>query len=219
MTKLKFLFFLLLAIFVFGIGFLILKNLKIKAISCQSQYGVCDASILYIVSSIKREDILTTRNNLNKLLKQDNSILSYSVNFVLPNNFKVNVVERKAIVAYATKNGEYDLVDSDGNILTQVKTTNLPKITTSIDLDHDKIVFVSNLMNRLHDLYKTNSGKVTADGLFIDSIYGKKVIFPLAGDTDVLLGSLILIISRLPSVKEASTINTIDLRYKNPVLR
>ena len=40
----------------------------------------------------------------------------------------------------------------------------------------------------------------------------------MSGDQDVVLGALGLIVSRLPSVKEASTIRVIDLRYKNPIL-
>ncbi len=211
----------ILLILFLGIIFFVLKNFKIQKISCESQYSTCSKNLQLSIFNLqtKKQNIIQTRSDLDKLLKQDNSILSYSINFILPDSFKVNVIERKAIVAYATKTQGFDLVDSEGNILTQVSATNLPKIITSINLDHDQIVFISNLMNRLNVLYKVNSGKVTTDGLFIDNIYGKKVIFPLVGDQDVLLGSLILIISRLPSVKEASTINTIDLRYKNPVLR
>ena len=217
----KYLFLLLIIILVLGGGFLVLKNFKIQKITCESQYGQCTGNLQFLISNLqtKKQNILQTRADLNNLLKADNSILSYSINFQLPNSFKVNVVERKAIVAYATKMQGFDLVDSEGNILTQVSVTNLPKITTSINLGHDQIVFISNLMNRLNFLYKVNSGKVTADGFFVDNIYGKKVIFPLVGDQDILLGSLALIISRLPSVKEASTISVIDLRYKNPVLR
>jgi len=74
-------------------------------------------------------------------------------------------------------------------------------------------------MNSLYTFYSVDKGATTGDGFFIDNIRSKKVIFPLNGDKDLLLGSMNLIFSRLPSLKEASTIETIDLRYKNPVLR
>ncbi len=203
----------------FGIIFFILKNIKIKNISCSSQYGSCNPILQSEIAKIKNKNILETRNELNKLLKNDNSVLSYSINFMLLTNFKVNVIERKAVVAFTLPTGEFALVDASGNILANVKETNLPKVTTAITLSHEEVIYITTLMAKLHILYNTNSASVTADGIFIDNIDGKKVIFPLSADTDVVIGSLVLIISRLPSVKEASTISVIDLRYKNPVLR
>ena len=200
-------------------GVLIFKALKINNITCESQFGVCDASILYIVSSIKYKNVFETRSELDKLLKQDKSVLEYSIRFELPYNFKVIVIERKPIVAFVLNKTEFALVDKDGVITEKTQTTALPKIDSSIVLTADQTVYLANLMSRLYNFFGVNSGKVTADGFEVDNIEGKKVIFPLTGDVDVLLGSLTLIISRLPSVPEASTIVTIDLRFKNPVLR
>lgn len=204
---------------VFGGFFIILKKVIIKNINCESQYGPCNGTLLLSINNLKKKSILDTRNDLNNLLKKDNSIVNYSIYFQLPSNFRVNVIERKAIVAFAVKDSQFDLVDSQGNILTQVKTTALPIISTSLNLDHDQIIYISNLTATIFTYYGSKSAKVSMDGIEIDNIKGKKVIFPLSGDQDTLLGSLALIISRLPSVKETSTIGTIDLRYKNPVLR
>ena len=48
---------------------------------------------------------------------------------------------------------------------------------------------------------------------------GVKVIFPLEGDIDVLLGSLRLILSQLNNDEREIRIGSIDLRFENPVLR
>jgi hypothetical protein len=54
---------------------------------------------------------------------------------------------------------------------------------------------------------------------------GNKAIFPLEGDRDVLVGAFRLIYSQLNQDAQTSKIEgvktpfTIDLRYKNPVIR
>src|SRR5258708_26263667 len=155
---------------IISIVFFIFKSIKIKTITCESQYGQCSRSIKSEITNLKKTGIFETRGNLNNLLKKDNSILSFTINFQLPNSFKVNVIERKAIIAFALKSGAFDLVDSDGLILSEVNSTNLPKITTSIALDHDEIVYLANLMNRLYLFYKVSGGKVTSDGFYLSKI-------------------------------------------------
>ncbi len=205
--------------FVFGVIYFVVKSVKVQNITCESQYGECYSALASSISNISHNNIFETRNNLINLLRSDKSILDYSVNFKLPLNFSVNVIEKKAIAAFILTDGQFALVDKDGNLLYKVKKTSLPKVSSAIALDRDKIMYIANLMAEIYTFYKVDSGKVTADGIEVDNINGKKILFPLDGDQDKLLGALILIISRLPSVKEASTISTIDLRFKNPVLR
>src|SRR5258708_27862598 len=134
-------------------------------------------------------------------------------------SFKVVVIERKPIAAFILSPNEFDLVDKDGIVTEKSSKTALPKLDSSIQLTGGQIVYLANLMSRLYNFFGVTSGKVSRDGLEVNNIHGRKVVFPLSGDIDVLLGSLTLIISRLPSVPEASTMVTIDLRFKNPVLR
>lgn len=204
---------------VFGAIYFVIKSVKIQSITCESQYGECTSHLESQISNVKNKNLFDTRNNLITLLKNEKSVLDYSVNFKLPFSFEVNVLERKAIAAIILTDGQFALIDKDGILIDKVKKTSLPKVSSSIPLEQDKIVYIANLMAEIYTFYRIDNGKVTADGIEVDNIDGKKILFPLEGDRDKLLGALILIISRLPSVKEASTISTIDLRFKNPVLR
>jgi hypothetical protein len=46
-----------------------------------------------------------------------------------------------------------------------------------------------------------------------------RVIFPLEGDSDILLGGLRLIYSKIKEDGNLAGYSQIDMRYKNPVLR
>ncbi|CAN5279405.1 hypothetical protein BH10PAT1_BH10PAT1_7600 [soil metagenome] len=215
----KLLIFFVFIIIIFGIYFLIFRAIKIKNITCESQYGACDETILLQLNSAKNKNVIDAKNYANNYLKKNSQVLSFSVRYQLPESLKINIIQKKAVAAFVDKDKNFVLIDENGMIVATVKNTPLPKITSYYVLDHEQISYVANLMSELYTFYGVTEGKVTTDGLEVDQIKGKNVIFPLTGDKDVLLGSLSLILSRLPSVKEASTISIIDLRFKNPVLR
>ena len=54
---------------------------------------------------------------------------------------------------------------------------------------------------------------------------GKKVIFPLKGDREVLMGTLLVILNQLNSegrgtkIEDINNFKVIDLRYNNPVIK
>jgi cell division septal protein FtsQ len=199
--------------------FFFLRVLKIQSITCSNQYGNCTSRLQLEIGTVKKENIFQTKNNLEKVLKNDKSVLDYSIEFRLPLTFQVHVIEKKPITAFITKSGSFALIDSNGDVIDEVKETNLPKVISYYNLDTLQIKYIANLMATIYTYYKSNSAKASQDGLEVNNINGKKVMFPLKGDQDVLLGSLALILSRLPRIQEASTISVIDLRYKNPVLR
>ena len=198
--------------------YFVLRNIKVQKITCESQYGKCSTDILVGISKLQNTNIFNARSGVYKLLKDSPIINNYSVNFIPPLNLAIYVLEKKPIVAFVLKDGSFAEVDKEGNVIGNVRQTTLPKIT-SIELSNEQRMYAANLISKLYLFYKVNSAKITQDGIEVGGINGKSVIFPLSGDSDVLLGALNLIISRLPSVKEASTIGTIDLRFKNPVLR
>lgn len=210
----------LVLVFVGAIWIIFFKFLKVSKINCESQYGICDSNLELIISALqnKKENIFEARNDLEKILKYNKNVLDYSIRFNPLFGLKAFVIEKKAVAAFVTGN-IFTLVDSDGEILGKTNSTALPKIDSSINLSSDEISYLAKLMSGLYNFFGVTTGKVTADGLTVTNLKGKTVIFPLTGNIDVLLGSLTLIFSRLPSVSQASTILTIDLRFKNPVLR
>lgn len=207
--------------FICVIIFVFFKFVRIKNIKCSSQYDACDKDLVTSINNLKskNENVLSMRSDLQNLVKKDKNVLQYRIDLNLPFDLRVYIVERNAIAAFSLANGEFALIGMDGTILENVKETSLPKITSYYNLNGEELGFVSNLMDDLNRIYKVGSGKVDANGFEVDGIKERNVIFPLSGDRDVLLGSLNLILSRLPSLKEASTIKFIDLRFKNPVLR
>lgn len=208
-------------VFVFVILFLFLRFIKIQKIICTSQYGNCDTTLETSINNLqnKNENFIQTYFDLKNILKNSKSILNYRVDLVLPFDFKVNVISRTAIVAFSLKDGNFGLIDGNGVLISEVRDTNLPKIISYYNPTSDQLDFIANLVSRIYTLYTPTQTKVMSDGIYFENLKGKTVIFPMDGDQDELIGSLNIIFSRLPSIKEASTISQIDLRYKNPVLR
>lgn len=213
----------LIALVLGGILF-VFKSIKVNKIICENQFGICRTSIKNQIANIKDKNIFEIYPKLNNLFKKDPAVLQYRIDFHLPLNIKVNAVERKPIAAFVLSNKTFALVDKDGVTTEKVSSTALPQIS-SINLSTTQVVYIANLVSELYTLYGVKSANVTEDGLVIDKLGGKKVYFPLDGDKDVLLGSLSLILSRLPRLQEDSTIaeqgtiGIIDLRFKNPVLK
>lgn len=216
----KFILFVGLLILIVSGGVLFVRSVKISKVVCKSQFGPCENELDSKLQSAKGKTIFDAKTLLNEVLKKDTKILRFSVGFQLPAGFNVSVIEKKAIVAFVPRGGgDFILVSGDGEILAHDKNSLLPKVTSYLELDHERLVYVANLVSSLYIFYNVNSAIVDSDGIKISGINGMDVIFPLDGDRDVILGSLSLILSRLPSVKEDTKIKVIDLRFKNPVLR
>ena len=114
-----------------------------------------------------------------------------------------------------------------GKILGFSTETLLPKSISDKELNEHQLQFVSELGRKLFLIYGINSSEIKNDAFITTTNGGYIVYFPLKGDTDVLLGSLELILSQLNRTKgnfkieDDKMVNptTIDLRYVNPVLR
>ena len=66
-------------------------------------------------------------------------------------------------------------------------------------------------------MYQVGCGVISNDTLVVDMKDGFKVIFPLEGDEQVLLGSLRLIYSKIQT-SNLNNYKQVDLRFANPVL-
>ena len=216
----KFILFVVFLILLGAGGFFLVRAIRISRVVCKSQFGPCQNDLDSKLQLAKGKGIFEAKAYLNDTLKKDSKILRFSVGFLLPSGFNVSVIEKKALVAFVPRGGgDFILVSGDGEILAHEKTSLLPKITSYLELDHERLVYAANLVSSLYIFYNVNSATIDNDGIKVSGINGMDVIFPLDGDRDVLLGSLSLILSRLPSVKEDTKIKVIDLRFKNPVLR
>lgn len=209
--------------------FLLFPRLTVvKKIECLSQYGRCDETVYRNLAVGLGKSFSEMKFILKSVLSTDSLVDSYSYRLKLPDTIRVDIIARKGQFAMQKKDApEFAVVDKDGFVLATVKQTNLPLIVVPEDLPkvREKVkedrLFALDLIYRIYYFYQVRTAEVGSDNLFIVLPSGTKVIFPLSGDKNVLLGSLRFILFRLNQAGEDSKIGkiqVIDLRYKNPII-
>lgn len=216
----------LILIFILLIPTIIQKLIKIKTIECVTQYETCPDEFgfnLYLGSDYK-----IAKREIEKLLNNNIQVNNYLLQYKIPSTIKIEINIKKPKYAIKDSNNNYYLVGSDGLVINIKNESSLPllirddaqyKISDNISAT-DR--FALDLIEKVAWLYSIDSGRVEGKELKIVLNEGKIVRFPLEGDTDLLVGSLRLIFSRLNEEKEGIRMNDIqeiDLRFKNPVLR
>ncbi len=205
---------------VFALGFLFLaivcflKFFQIRKVVCVSQFGNCQSYLVDKLSKAEGKGLLDSFRSVEAVLKSDQRIIKFSIRFKLLNELSVNLIERKAIIAWDQGDGKLKLYDKSGFLVGEATSSQLPRVSGKIDSKYLNFVILT--FSDINTFYGGRQVKIAGDHMIVGGIEGKTVIFPLEGDRDYLFGALNLILSRLPSVKEVSTI---DLRFKNPVLR
>lgn len=219
-----------------GLGLLLYKvlpnSIKIRTIACQSQFGPCNKNLQASIDSLGELNLVDIREELKSLFSDNVLVKEYSFQFSFPDKLQINIVENKAI--YALKKADQAnslLIDRRGYVLGEQGTTNLPTVETLSDPPKigekvgDKTLFALEVIYDVYASYQIQKGEIVDEALVIEFPSGPKVIFPLEGDRQVLLGSLSLILSRLNSdaektrIEEVQNVRIIDLRFKNPVLK
>jgi len=217
-----------------GVFGLLLAKVKVGSVSCLSQIGTCNSETLFRIDNVKGHDIITTKKILASELLKDIFVEEYAIRYRIPNSYQVSLVEREPkYILKSSKNSWSAIVDKNGIVLSLgEKATEYPAILTDADLLNpgekvdDTKFFALNIAYSLFTYYNvTKTGIIIADGVVFELADGMKVIFPLAGDREALLGSLALVLNRLNNADRNFTIDgktsfsELDLRYKNPILR
>lgn len=204
--------------------FLLPRILKIGKINCQSQFGPCNKNLEEKIRNISQEkkSLSETKRELTAFLESDIIVNDFSFQFKLPDKLEINIIERKPKFAVQNQNGMVALIDGNGYVITIEDSTGLPKLITSENLPNvgekvtEEALFALELLYDLFSFYQVQTGKIDNGSLVIELSRGPKVIFPLEGSRQVLLGSLRLVLAKLNS---DSQVSTIDLRFKNPVIK
>jgi hypothetical protein len=202
------------------------RYIKVSSIECTSQFGPC-VLLEETLSSISGKSLYQTKKEIASVLSAESSVSDYSIRYKIPGNLSVYVVEKKP--KFALSNSSFfALVDKDGTVLKIGEETTLPRVEITGNLPNvgekvsEDYLFCLNLLYNLFANYQVERGVIEGEKLLVD-ITGIRVIFPVSGDKDVLLGSLRLIIERLKQEPKDSKISKgitqIDLRFKNPVLK
>lgn len=219
----------LIIIFIGLTPLVIKKSIKIKKIDCQSQFGQCPQNFEYDEYETKSYDYNFVKKQIENNLKSDVSVNSYLIQYRIPNTIKIDLnIKSPKNAIYSVSTNKFYLLSSDGIVLSIVDNTSLPKISVdNIELEIGKKIseremFAVEILNYMSFLFSVNEGKIEKNDLKFVTSGGINIIFPTEGDTNLLVGSVRLIFSRLNDETEGIRMNEIreiDLRYKNPVLR
>lgn len=219
-----FLFILVSLVLIFQTNFL-----KVKSVSCKTQYGHCDLNDEKVLSKIQGQNLFFADiGNLKTELAQNFRNRNIFIQRVFPNRVSVFLEKRKSQVAFKLADSQtpgFFVVDEDGVVLGKVADTPLPTIT--LNSQGDTLVVGERLTERAKNaanlVYTTFRSQGKADGLLEDGFISVSianditVYYPLDGDPSVLVGALQLILNR--SKIDNQLPKSIDLRYSNPVLR
>jgi hypothetical protein len=220
-------------LFLVALAILASRIIVVDKIVCQSQYGTCDPTLERGLRRAEGLSLHLARKSLASTLSESPLVSDYSIRFILPAGYEVHFVERKAKFALIDSRTEkMILLDKEGRVISTVNSTNLPRVVinenvpTINEIVGRDLLFALNLMFDVYLSYQVQEGFVEAGSLVVDLDRGIEVIFPLSGDRKVLVGSLSIILNQLNSLRKDSTIGdidvtskTIDLRYKNPIIR
>jgi len=189
-------------------------------VECYNQYGLCSNDFLTKVNPVLNESFDTAKKRITEEFKNAKLIENYSFRFKLPSTLRIDLILKKSKYALYQKNtNEKVILDDKGVVLEKVENTNLPYVVISDNLSGigevvgSKKTFALELLYGIYYLYQVKSGEIINDSLEVIVPDAGKIIFPLEGERDILLGSMKLILTRSGKFKE------IDLRYKNPVVR
>lgn len=203
------------------------RLIKINSIDCQSQFGPCSKVIDSQLTKIEGQSYLSAYKNITNFFKENILVSDYSIKFNLPSKLIVHIVERKPIVSLVKRSDEqkFYFIDSDGIILFTQENSQLPKVILPEDTNLEigkkvdpGLLFASKILQGCFITFGSRLAIVTPELIEVDLPDSIRVRFPLTGDTNLLLGSLNSILSRLNMSETDSKIKLIDLRFKNPVI-
>lgn len=208
----------------------------VSQITCKSQYGPCNFTLVSRLEKLKGKKLKVAKDEIKNILLSEILVSDFLIQFKLPNSLEVSMVERKPLYSLTKKGASaYAQVDESGLVIRIDDKTSLPVLITTGQIPNvgDRVdrkhLFALGILYRMFAFYQVSEGNMDTNYLETKLKNGPKVIFPLEGDGDILIASLRLILARLNGEGEGIRINenekvlsrmsTIDLRYKNPVIR
>ena len=204
------------------------KFIYIGEVSCRSQFGPCTL-LEGKLSGLAGKSLDEVKREVKSVLLQEDSISDFSIQFKIPGTLEIAVIEKKP--KFALKDSSSNLlalVDKEGQVLKIVEESSLPQVIRVGKLPNvgervkEEYFFALNIIYNVFASYQAKEGRIENNSLLVN-VQGYKIVFPLSGDKDVLLGALRLLIERLNDASKDSRMNEgiteIDLRFKNPVLK
>ncbi len=209
------------------------RLIKIDTVTCTNQYSECSASILGEIKDVDQLSFFHTKKRIEDILLEAATVEDYMIAFKLPSQIEIRLVEKKA--KFAVRVGDdlrIALVSGSGEVISFSESTNLPLVVVDRQFPNlggkvdDSLLFGLEIMSDVFFTHSVHTGRIEMNSLVIELNTPIKVIFPLEGDRELLLGSLNLIVDKLNHLEDEFGITdgninpkVIDLRYKNPVIK
>jgi hypothetical protein len=195
-------------------------------VKCSSQFGECPQSVNVDLANFNGKNIYTAKSKISGILNKNLMVADFSLQYKIPNIINVNLLIKKAEFALKDEtNGKVALVDKEGKIMSVTSESSLPMVLIgNVNFEpgqkvSDTELFALKIIRGIWIMYQVQTLTLEKDSLTVDLPNGIKVILPLEGDTDVLLGSLRLIYGRIENPESLGKYSSIDLRFKNPILK
>ena len=195
--------------------FFTIRNFKVAKIICVSQYGECIPGVREKLESFGECSYSACKRSIKAILASEPNINRYSYQLKNPTTIEVLVEERRPVFSLKGTNQKW----SDLPSLTIDGPLPNPGQNVSVEILSGLELVMG--VGKLHDI---EVSKIENLYLRVYLKNGYKIIFPLGGDRDFLLGATVLILNELnkdemSSKIEVGQLKTIDLRFKNPVLK
>lgn len=203
-----------------------------KIIITQINCPACDSDLQVKFKSLIGKNWRTVNTKVSSDLTNNPEVIGSAVKFKLPNTLDVDVVYDQPLYMVHPIGGTiYYFINKNGLVIKIAGTASLPTLDYSGMLPNvgekvdPKMLFALDTLNAIYYSYQIKSAVVKDDSLTVVTPEGISVIFPLEGDQKALLGAFKLIIDRLKiggsqnGVDNLGRIGSVDLRFKNPVLK
>lgn len=228
------------AAFFFGLPiYLLPKKIIINNFTCESQFGPCDPKKEEQIRQNTGKNLADAKKSIGELLKSEPLVSDFETHYKVPDKLEVNILLRKPYFGITFNNSEaIALVDTEGYVVAYKDETTLPILEANDappqvgEKVSDRKLFALELLGDMYTYYQIKNGHEQEDSVKFAIEGGKDVIFPLEGDRQLLIASLAVILTRLNADDSSTRIEngeglkatclqgcTIDLRFKNPVIR
>ena len=198
------------------------NRVRITNIECQSQFGPCDEEIENVLNPFKGTTLLKAYSGIRKVLNEHPKVARYTVQFSNPSTLQAEIMQRRPQVAViAEGDDQYYLYSEEGVLLDMENETQLPtvRIMDISVITEEQMQFVVAMAYILNQTYNVQTVVIQQGGMEFEVTGAPKIIFPVQGDIDVLLGSLTFVLSQLNSQLGDFRMEFIDFRFKNPVIK
>lgn len=231
MRKIKVIARIFIPVFVLSIFLYFINSIKIPEISCHSQYGDCSTYVKERLGGIKNCNYFSCKNYIDSALSDAWIVDEYTYRLKLPLKMEVNLIEKKPRFSIKNESGNHAVqIDSKGLVLDVREASSLPGFSFNEILPKPgenisgKNLFALELVYGASKIQEIDHAKREVNHLSIDMKDGLRILFPLEGDRDFILGSLALILNELKKSNSDTRIGEgqikiVDLRFKNPVLK